>query len=79
MFCVATECRDDAAFPMQDVAVFLKAMPRETDLEILEFRKELEERHDARVFHFDKIEKLQAQLHPVCSGWVRRIVEFAAG
>jgi hypothetical protein len=79
MFCLATECRDDAAFPMQDVVVFLKATPRETDPEILEFRKELEERQDVRVFHFDKIEKLQAQLQPVCSGWVRQIVEFAAG
>src|ERR1039457_1415940 len=43
MFYLAIECRDDATLPMQDVVVFLKAAPRETDPEILAFRKELEE------------------------------------
>jgi len=75
MFFLATECRDDAALPMQDVVVFLKAAPRETDPEILAFRKELQELPGVRVFHFDKIESLKAQLQQVSSGWVRQIAE----
>jgi hypothetical protein len=54
MFYLAIDCRDDPAFPMQEVAVFLKDAPRETDPEILAFRKELEQRQDMRVFHFEK-------------------------
>jgi hypothetical protein len=73
MFFLATECRDDAALPMQDVVVFLKAAPRETDPEILAFRKELQEIPGVRVFNFDKIESLKTQLQQVSSGWVRQI------
>jgi hypothetical protein len=79
MFYLATECRDDAAFPMREVAVFLKAAPRETDPEILAFRRELDERQDLRVFHFDKPESLKTQLHDVSSEWVRQIVEAGGG
>jgi hypothetical protein len=75
MFYLATECRDDATLPMQEVVVFLKAAPRETDPEILAFRKELEEIQGVRVFHFDKIESLKTQLQQVSSGWVRQIIE----
>jgi hypothetical protein len=32
-----------------------------------------------RVFRFDKIESLSAQLHELCSGWVRQIVEAGGG
>lgn len=75
MFYLATECRDDAALPMQEVVVFLKAAPRETDPEILAFRKELQEQPGVRVFHFDKIENLKAQLRQVSGEWVHQIVE----
>ena len=73
MFFLATECRDDAGFPMREIAVFLKNAPRETDPEILAFRKELEETAGVRVFHFDKQENLKSQLFEVCSGWVKSI------
>ncbi len=77
MFYLATECRDDATLPMQDVVVFLKAAPRETDPEILAFRKELQEIPGVRVFNFDKIESLKTQLQQVSSGWVRQIARGA--
>jgi hypothetical protein len=79
MFYLATECRGDPALPMHDVVVFLKAAPRETDPEILEFRKELEQRQDVRVFHFDHPESLQSQLHQVSSAWVRSIIDASGG
>ena len=74
MFYLAIECRDDATLPMQDVVVFLKAAPRETDPEILALRKELEEQPRVRVFHFDQLENLKTQLQQVSSGWVLQIV-----
>jgi hypothetical protein len=79
MFYLATECRDDSSLPMQDVIVCLKDAPRETDPEILAFRKELEERQDVRVFHFDKPESLKAQLLEACGAWVRSLVEAGGG
>jgi hypothetical protein len=79
MFILATECRDDAVFLMQEVVVFLKAAPRETDPEILAFRKELEEQPGVRVFHFEKLENLKTQLQQVSRGWVRQIVEAGGG
>jgi hypothetical protein len=75
IFYLATECRDDGALPMQEVVVFLKAAPRETDPEILAFRKELEELQGVPVFHFEKIESLKTQLQQVSNGWVRQIIE----
>jgi hypothetical protein len=77
MFYLATECRDDAALPMQEVVVFLKAAPRETDPEILAFRKELQEQPGVRVFHFHQLESLKTQFQQVSSGWVRQIAEAA--
>jgi len=74
MFYLATECRDDASLAMQDVIVCLKDAPRESDPEILAFRKELEEQPGVRVFKFDKIDTLKTQLSDVCSGWVRSIL-----
>lgn len=79
MFYLATECRDDAAMPMREAIVCLKAAPRETDPEILAFRKELEELPGVRVFHFDKPESLKTQLLQVCGGWVRSIAEAGGG
>jgi hypothetical protein len=74
MFYLAADCRDDPTFPMREVVVFLKAAPRETDPEILAFRKELEERQDVRVFHFDKPENLRAQFVELSRAWVRAIL-----
>jgi hypothetical protein len=79
MFYLASDCRDDPAFPMREVVVFLKAAPRETDAEILAFRKELEERPDVRVFHFGKPESLTAQLAAVCGEWVSAIIHAGGG
>jgi hypothetical protein len=79
MFYLAADCRDDPAFPMQEVVVFLKDAARETDPEILAFRKELEERQDVRVFHFDEIESLKAQLIELSGEWVRSILAAGGG
>jgi hypothetical protein len=79
MFYLATECRDEPAMPMREAIVCLKDAPRETDPEILAFRKEIEELPGVRVFHFDKPESLKTQLLEVCSGWVRSIAEAGGG
>jgi hypothetical protein len=79
MFTLATECRDDSNFPMREIVVCLKRAPGETDAEILAFRKELEDRQDMRVLHFDNPENLKAQLVEVCSGWVRSIIDAGGG
>src|ERR1700736_234246 len=47
---LAAECRDDTGMPMREVIVCLKDAPRETDPEILAFRKELEDLQGVRVF-----------------------------
>jgi hypothetical protein len=78
MFHLAIECRDDPAMPMREVVVFLKAAPRETDREILGFRRELEELPDVRVFHFDKTQSLNADVAAVCCHWVRAIQAASA-
>ncbi len=79
MFYLAAECRDDNSLPMREVIVFLKDAPRETDPDILAFRKELEERQDARVFHFDKPYTLSEQLREVCRRWVQEIAAAGGG
>jgi hypothetical protein len=78
MFFLATDCLDDTNFPMRDVIVCLKDAPRETDPEILAFRKELQEQRNVRVFHFDKEETLKKHLSDTCSEWVRAISAAAA-
>ena len=77
MFFLATDCRDDASLPMREVIVCLKDAPRETDPEILAFRKELEEQQSVLVFHFDNVESLAEQLRKVCGEWVRSIIAAA--
>jgi hypothetical protein len=77
MFHLAIECRDDPALLMQEVVVFLKAAPRETDPEVLAFRKELEEQPGVRVFHFHQPESLKTQFEQVSRGWVGQIAEAA--
>jgi hypothetical protein len=79
IFRLATDCRDDPAFPMQEIVVFLKDAPHETDPEILAFRKELEDHRDMRVFHFDRLEALSAQLDSVSRDWVRAILAAGGG
>ncbi len=74
MFYLAAECRDDGNFPMREVIVCLKDAPRETDPEILAFRKELEDRKDVTVFKFDNADALKNHLLEACTGWVRSIV-----
>ena len=73
MFHLAVECRDDAALPMRDVVVFMKAAAGEADPEILAFRKELAERQDVRVFGFAQAGTLKEQVAAVCQDWVRAI------
>jgi hypothetical protein len=74
MFHLAIECRDDAAAPMRDVVVFLRAAPRETDPEILAFRQELQQCQGVRVFPFHDAETLKEQTATVCAGWVRDLM-----
>jgi hypothetical protein len=77
MFYLATDSRDDASLPMREVVVCLKDAPRETDPEILAFRKELEEQQNVRAFQFNNVENLGEQLRKVCGEWVQSIL--AAG
>ncbi len=77
MFCLATECRDDASLPMREVIVCLKDAPRETDPEILAFRKELADQQNVRVFHLDNLESLAGQLRKVCGERVQSIIAAA--
>ncbi len=77
MFFLATDCRDDASLPMREVIVCLKDAPRETDPEILAFRKELIDQQNVRVFHFDNVESLGEQLRKVCGDWVQSIIAAA--
>jgi hypothetical protein len=74
MFFLAADCRDDPKFPMREAVVFLKDAPRETDPQILAFRKELEELTGTRVFRFANVDVLKEQLLQVCGGWVSSIL-----
>ena len=78
-FFLATDCRDDASLPMREVIVCLKAAPRETDPEILAFRKELEEQQNVQILFFDNAESLTEQLRKVCGEWVLAIVAAGGG
>jgi len=79
MFFLATDCRDDGSLPMREVIVCLKDAPRETDPEILAFRKELQEQQNVRVFHFDNPESLGEPLRKVCGEWVQSIIAAGGG
>jgi len=79
MFFIATDCRDDTSLPMREVIVCLKDAHRETDPEILAFRKELEEQQNVRVFRFDNVESLAEQLRKVCGEWVQAIIAAGGG
>ena len=75
LFFLAAECKDDAALLMRDLVICLKEAPHETNAEILAFRRELEERHDLRVFHYANVDELKAQFAEVCTGWARGLIE----
>ena len=77
MFYLACDGRGDEQLPMRDVVVFLKSAPRETDPEILAFRKELEDLADVRVFHFSTAEEMRTELRKVTGAWVQTIRESA--
>lgn len=74
LFLLALECRDDASMPMRDVVVFLKDAPDERNAEILEFRRELEERTDLRVIRYGDLERLRAELQAVCGSWAEALI-----
>jgi hypothetical protein len=75
LFLLAAECRDDATMPMREVVVCLKDAPGETNTEILEFRRDLEERQDVRLFRYSSIDALREHLTGVCNGWARNLIE----
>jgi hypothetical protein len=75
MFYLAYDGRADDSLPMREVVVFLKSAPRETDPEILAFRKELADLTDVLVFHFSSREEMAAQLRPITSAWVAQILD----
>jgi hypothetical protein len=75
LFLLAAECRDDAEMPMRDVVVCLKDAPKETDPEILAFRRELEERTDLSVFRYVSVDDLRVHLLEVCNGWARGVID----
>lgn len=77
MFYLACDGRGDAALPMRDVVVFLKDASRETDPDILAFRKELLELADVRVVPFKTSDEMRAHLREITAGWVRQIRESA--
>ena len=78
MFYLAYERRSDETLPMREVVVFLKDAPRETDAEILAFRKELAELSGIRLVHFRTADEMRRELRPVTSGWVQQIKESSA-
>jgi hypothetical protein len=73
-FYFAAECRDDGGLPMRELVVCLKAAPRETDPEILAFRKELEDLGGIQMIHYANLAELKELLLEVCTGWVRSIL-----
>ena len=80
MFHLACDSRSDDTLPMKEVAVFLKDAPRETDPEILAFRKEIVDLSDVNVYYFKTSEEMRAQLRQVAEGWLGRILaDPAAG
>jgi len=75
LFLLAAECRDDASMPMRDLVVCLKDAPHETNAEVIEFRRELDERRDLRVLRYAAPDELGAQLIDVCNGWARAQID----
>lgn len=78
LFLLAQECRDDASMPMRDVVVCLKDAPRETNPEILAFRKELEEQPGVRLVRYKRPEELGEQLESVCVEWAQALIALGS-
>jgi hypothetical protein len=74
LFLLAIECRDDANLPMREVVICLKDAPRETDAEILAFRRELEESPNVRVFRYRSVDEVREYVTDVCNGWARELI-----
>lgn len=77
LFLLAVECRDDSQMPMRNVVVCVKSAPNETGERVLAWRKELSERTDVRVIHYDRTEEIEARMEEVCAEWARE--QSAAG
>ena len=77
MFFLAYDSRADQALPMREVVIFLKDAPRESDPDILAFRKELADLPDVRVATFKTVAELGSALRAVASGWVVRLKQDA--
>lgn len=78
LFLLALECRDDAAMPMRDVVVCLKDAPGETNPAILQFRAELEERKDVKLFRYSRPEQVREHLESVCVEWAQELIALGA-
>jgi len=70
MFLLGQDCRDDVAMPMRDIVVCLKDAPRETDPEILEFRRELQAACNVQLITYRNVSELKDKLHPIFRSWV---------
>ena len=76
LFLLALECRDDAALPMRDVVVCLKDATQETDLQILAFRKELEDHKGVRICRYQTADEMKAQLEEILNEWVQSLLSL---
>ncbi len=74
LFDLACDARHDDGLPMREVLICLKDAPRETDPQILAFRKELQELPDVTVFPFTHTEQVKAKVIEVASGWVSTLL-----
>ena len=75
VFYTACDLRADETLPMRQVVVFLKDAPRETDPEILAFRKELADLPDVPVYSFQTADQLRQKLSEIATEWVKQIRE----
>jgi hypothetical protein len=78
LFLLALECRDDSSKPMRDVIVCLKDAPRETDPNILAFRKELEEQTGVRLIHYSRPEELGHLVESTCMEWAQALIALGS-
>ena len=78
VFLLAMECRDDASMAMRDVVVCLKGAARETNPQVLAFRKEFEEQSGARVFHYSRPDELREKLQAVCAEWAESLIALGS-
>ena len=77
LFLLATECRDNAELPMQEIAVCLKDAPHERNPDILAFRRELEEQIGIRLIRYRSLDELKERFMEVCVQWAEASIERA--